>query len=189
MALSMSGFVHADEASCRKIAQKAAKAKAKEMKKQNWEYGGSTTLEMAFEEYNYKTGECGLYEPMEVTVENIKYTDQGASSCMNKANRQIVMECFSDVRGVSTNIDRIEEDDASRKEVDKLGQKYSGLLSGVVQRAITLTKKESNGRYTVRCLFLVNKTKKRSLINAMSKDGERLDEEADKVLKELFEEK
>ncbi|MDE5659397.1 MAG: hypothetical protein K2I28_00740 [Muribaculaceae bacterium] len=173
---------------CRKEAQKYAKTQAKEVKKQKWDYAGTVPLAAAFEKYNLKSGDCGLYEAKTITTNNIKYVTQGENSCFKAVCREVAMECNNEVRGIAAGEDTLEGDAGDRMEVDKMAQKYAGQLNGVVSKVITLTRKEANGLYTVRCFYLVDKEKKQKLVSAMAKDMERLSDRASKIVKEVFEE-
>lgn len=174
---------------CKKEAAKAAKKQAKIIQKdKKYDYKGSTPLEMAFEKYNLKTGDCGLYEAREQETNNFTYPDKGRKENFKSVCHAVVAEIFNDVRGASGGEDTLEDDDQHRRSVDKMANKYGAALNNVVHEEMCLTKKEPNGKFTVLCYYTVDKSKKEKLAREMSKEIEKLRDSMDKIQNELFDE-
>lgn len=188
--IACTGVISAQEITkdCRKEAEKAGKKQAKTMLKNKYEYKGSIPLEMAFEKYNLRTGDCGLFEAREQTTTDFKYPDQGRKENFKRVCDAIVAEIYNDVRGATAGEDVLENDEQQRASRDKMASKYGAALNNVVHEEISMTKKEANGKYTVTCYFTVDKKKKEKLARTMSKEIEQLDERMDKIHKDLFEE-
>lgn len=152
---------------CEKVATKAAKNMAKQIKKEKWTYAGSMSLEDKLKQYYLKTGECGRYEDNAKVTSSAKTITTGENTATQAMVAELAQNLFQTVAGTSAADISSEEEEFAQSKIKSI---YQGDLSACVERAITVYKQNRDGRYEVRVLFLIDKDRKEKLQNKASRE-------------------
>ncbi len=152
---------------CQKYAKNAAKKMAKEMKKGKWEFSGTMTMEDKLMQYYLKTSECGLYEDNAKTTSRAKTVTTGEGTAMQALSAEIAQGLFQKVAGAAAADINSEEAEFAQNKMKSL---YQGDISACIERAMSFYRKNLNGTFEVRVLFLINKARKEQLENKVLRD-------------------
>lgn len=152
---------------CEKYAEKSAKNMAKQVKKEKWTYSGSMALEDKLKQYYLKVGECGRYEDNAKTTSSAKTVTTGENTATQAMVSELAQGLFQTVAGTSAADISSEEEEFAQSKLKSI---YQGDLSACVERALTLYRKNRDGRYEVRVLFLINKDRKEKLENKATRE-------------------
>lgn len=155
---------------CIKTAQKTAKTRAKELKKEKWEYSGALTLETELEKFSLKTiDDCGDYMPnvQDFTAKSISVARNNATVA---AIRTLAVEMQTTAMGKIAS-ETTDEDD---RNVNQMAAQYKGELAACLHECFYVSKKGADGKYNVKVYFTVDKEKFNRLakkLNSNAKEG------------------
>ncbi len=152
---------------CQKYAKNAAKKMAKEMKKGKWEFSGTMTMEDKLMQYYLKTSECGLYEDNAKTTSRAKTVTTGENAAMMALTAEIAQEMFQEVAGAGVSEISTSEEEYAENKMKTI---YQGNIAACIERDMSFYRKNLNGTYEVRVLFLINKARKEQLVEKAKRE-------------------
>ncbi|MDE6462985.1 MAG: hypothetical protein K2L32_09435 [Muribaculaceae bacterium] len=183
---------------CVKKAEKMAKTKAKELKKDGYKCSAAASLEDALFEFYRETGDCGTSESATVDINNSNSLNIGRNAAQEQIHRQVVKRFRDEIMGGGeSNIEDHNTGDSSISSDDfstKLVHKYKSRLNNVAREMLMVYKKNAAGRFDVTVFYALNKTKLAALDREISEEfdnsGKRADSIRDEVRKthDLFDE-
>lgn len=140
----------------RKEAEKAAKNKVKELKKEGWKCGSALSLEGSVSKYLLSTTDFGgNYETKEITIDNAKSLSLGRTRLLSQAQQEYVQENQSVIDG---ELGRIANDGTGDDaQISRFRQKLMGELKGDVRNSFTIYRRNLNGTYEMRGYFLIDR--------------------------------
>lgn len=145
---------------CERFAAKQAKNKAKEMKKQKWNFSGSMSMEDKLKQYFLKTSDCGQYEDNSKTTTKAKTITTGEQTALSALTAEMAQGLFQTVAGATAAEISSEEAEYAESKIKSL---FQGDISACIERAATFYRKNVDGTYEVQVLFLINKSRKAQL--------------------------
>ncbi len=129
-----------------KLAEKTAKKKAKELKKQKWEYSGTLPLEMALQKYYLETTEFGGTKKgidHEIKAKTVSTAEQ---SLLLNAQALYAQEFENMLKSDLTKSVSADEDHAMEEYAARIAAKVKHEFKGDITRSILLKKKTDDGQ-------------------------------------------
>ena len=138
----------------RKEAEKQAKAKAKELKKQKWIYAGANTLESELTNYLMATEfSNGKKEGMVETITQAPSIRRGESEARSAAENDFVREIQVAVKGEIAELSGNASGDFVDTQVDKWSKRVAQELNGDIKRHFYVYKENPNHTFQVMVYF------------------------------------
>lgn len=138
----------------RKNAEKQAKAKAKELKKAKWIYGGANTLENELTNYLMATEYSGgKVEGMVETITQAPSIRRGESEARSAAENDFVREIQIAIKGEIAELSGNASGDYVETQVDKWSKKVAQELNGDIKRHFYIYKENPNHTFQVSVYF------------------------------------
>lgn len=141
-----------------KEAEKLAKKRAKELKKEKWVFNGANTLENALENYYLETEpSCGGdKESRSYDINNAKSIPLGEKRMLMNAQTEYIQEIKTAISGSIADHNAQTNDEQLEAYVSDVEARIAGELKGDVKRAFTLYKQNKNGTFLVRGFFIID---------------------------------
>ncbi len=153
---------------------KAAKSKAKDLKKKGWETEGATSLENGLIKIAEK--EAAGYTPLIGTALGSKKANVAKSKARNNAINEFAEYGKSIIKArINTKVD-----DIDGEEVDNLVSGYERMvvreLDNIIPLPSLILRRETNGGYDYQCYYMINeqtlrKTQRKVIEQAMEEAG------------------
>lgn len=142
-----------------KTAEKMAKKKAKELKKEKWQTSGATALETMLANYYMQTEEAcgGDKRGMEHTVTDAKTISMAEKRLLLQAQSAYAQEMESVLGATITEQDSATGTDELQTYIANVAAKVKGEFNGDVKRSFLLYRQNPDGKsFTVRAFFVID---------------------------------
>ena len=138
----------------KKAAEKQAKAKAKELKKQKWIYAGANTLENELTNYLLATEfSDGKTEGMVETITQAPSIRRGESEARSAAENDFVREIQIAIKGEIAELSGNASGEYVETQVDKWSKRVAQELNGDIKRHFYIYKENPNHTFQVTVYF------------------------------------
>lgn len=138
----------------KKMAEKQAKAKAKELKKAKWIYAGANTLENELTNYLLATEfSNGKKEGMVETITQAPSIRRGESEARSAAENDFVREIQVAIKGEIAELSGNASGDYVETQVDKWSKRVAQELNGDIKRHFYVYKENPNHTFQVMVYF------------------------------------
>lgn len=141
-----------------KEAEKLAKKRAKELKKEKWVFNGATSFENALEKYYLETEpSCGgEKEARSYDIDNAKSISLGEKRMLMNAQTEYIQEIKTAISGSIADHNSQTNDESLEAYVADVEARIAGELKGDVKRSFTIYKQNKNGTFLVRGFFIID---------------------------------
>lgn len=141
-----------------KEAEKLAKKRAKELKKEKWVFNGANTLENALVNYYLETEpSCGGdKEARSYDINNAKSIPLGEKRLLTNAQTEYIQEIKTAINGSIADHNAQTNDEQLEAYVSDVEARIAGELKGDVKRSFTIYKQNKNGSFLVRGFFIID---------------------------------
>lgn len=150
----------------KKNAEKSAKKRVKEFKKQKWEYNGTSDLETKVEKYIIQTDEqIGTGQECIVELNNVSDLSVGEKMARIKAAQEYSAELRTMLIGTIDTHSSVKGEYTSDVYLDNWTAKVSQEVKSSIHKSFVLYKKDKKtGKYTLRVYYVIdNNTRKKAL--------------------------
>lgn len=150
----------------KKDAEKSAKKRVKEFKKQKWEYNGTSDLETKVEKYIIQTDEqIGTGQECIVELNNVSDLSVGEKMARIKAAQEYSAELRTMLVGTIDTHSSVKGEYTSDVYLDNWTAKVSQEVKSSIHKSFVLYKKDKKtGKYTLRVYYVIdNNTRKKAL--------------------------
>lgn len=150
----------------KKEAEKSAKKRVKEFKKQKWEYNGTSDLETKVEKYIIQTDEqIGTGQECIVELNNVNDLSVGEKMARIKAAQEYSAELRTMLVGTIDTHSSVKGEYTSDVYLDNWTAKVSQEVKSSIHKSFVLYKKDKKtGKYTLRVYYVIdNNTRKKAL--------------------------
>lgn len=150
----------------KKDAEKSAKKRVKEFKKQKWEYNGTSDLETKVEKYIIQTDEqIGTGQECIVELNNVSDLSVGEKMARIKAAQEYSAELRTMLIGTIDTHSSVKGEYTSDVYIDNWTAKVSQEVKSSIHKSFVLYKKDKKtGKYTLRVYYVIdNNTRKKAL--------------------------
>ncbi len=149
----------------KKDAEKSAKKRVKEFKKQKWEYNGTSDLETKVEKYIIQTDEqIGTGQECIVELNNVSDLSVGEKMARIKAAQEYSAELRTMLIGTIDTHSSVKGEYTSDVYIDNWTAKVSQEVKSSIHKSFVLYKKDKKtGKYTLRVYYVIdNNTRKKA---------------------------
>lgn len=149
----------------KKEAEKSAKKRVKEFKKQKWEYNGTSDLETKVEKYIIQTDEqIGTGQECIVELNNVSDLSVGEKMARIKAAQEYSAELRTMLIGTIDTHSSVKGEYTSDVYIDNWTAKVSQEVKSSIHKSFVLYKKDKKtGKYTLRVYYVIdNNTRKKA---------------------------
>ncbi len=150
----------------KKDAEKSAKKRVKEFKKQKWEYNGTSDLETKVEKYIIQTDEqIGTGQECIVELNNVSDLSVGEKMARIKAAQEYSAELRTMLVGTIDTHSSVKGEYTSDVYLDNWTAKVSQEVKSSIHKSFVLYKKDKKtGKYSLRVYYVIdNNTRKKAL--------------------------
>lgn len=150
----------------KKDAEKSAKKRVKEFKKQKWEYNGTSDLETKVEKYIIQTDEqIGTGQECIVELNNVSDLSVGEKMARIKAAQEYSAELRTMLIGTIDTHSSVKGEYTSDVYLDNWTAKVSQEVKSSIHKSFVLYKKDKKtGKYSLRVYYVIdNNTRKKAL--------------------------
>lgn len=150
----------------KKDAAKSAKNRVKELKKQKWEYNGTSDLETKIERYIIQTDDqIGTGSESIVELNNVADLSVGEKVARIKAGQEYAAELRTMVAGTIDTHTSVKGEYTSDIYLDNWSAKVAQEIKSSIHKSFVLYKKDKKtGKYNIRVYFVVdNNSRKKAL--------------------------
>lgn len=149
----------------KKDAEKSAKKRVKEFKKQKWEYNGTSDLETKVEKYIIQTDEqIGTGQECIVELNNVSDLSVGEKMARIKAAQEYSAELRTMLIGTIDTHSSVKGEYTSDVYIDNWTAKISQEVKSSIHKSFVLYKKDKKtGKYSLRVYYVIdNNTRKKA---------------------------
>lgn len=149
----------------KKDAEKSAKKRVKEFKKQKWEYNGTSDLETKVEKYIIQTDEqIGTGQECIVELNNVSDLSVGEKMARIKAAQEYSAELRTMLVGTIDTHSSVKGEYTSDVYIDNWTAKVSQEVKSSIHKSFVLYKKDKKtGKYSLRVYYVIdNNTRKKA---------------------------
>jgi|GEM_PF-5090646 len=149
----------------KKDAEKSAKKRVKEFKKQKWEYNGTSDLETKVEKYIIQTDEqIGTGQECIVELNNVSDLSVGEKMARIKAAQEYSAELRTMLIGTIDTHSSVKGEYTSDVYIDNWTAKVSQEVKSSIHKSFVLYKKDKKtGKYSLRVYYVIdNNTRKKA---------------------------
>lgn len=150
----------------KKDAEKSAKKRVKEFKKQKWEYNGTSDLETKVEKYIIQTDEqIGTGQEYIVELNNVSDLSVGEKMARIRAAQEYSAELRTMLVGTIDTHSSVKGEYTSDVYLDNWTAKVSQEVKSSIHKSFVLYKKDKKtGKYSLRVYYVIdNNTRKKAL--------------------------